>query len=474
MLGTRTLLGLAIDELGVMVAEIGGRAGRPHVRRVGHWAFPVPFDAGQAQELGQQFKQYLRANHFSPKQAIVGIPTKWIVAREIVAPPANAEALAGMLAIQAERAFSLNASELIFDYCGQPSASESRKVMLLAARRQMVGRIKEMMTAAGLHVQGMTVSALAFDKMRAKDDMQSGFGLYARPTYCEFWSQSAGRPGAMKHIPLVSTNGTPEDRVQRLSATLKKLMLLVPQQNQSLPYQVTLYDTCRPSAGMVDQLNARLAPQIAVRDGGIELTRAGLEAPAGMEGGESMAAAAVALTGTGPARPQVDFLNPRIGRKETSSHKRLVSWGAFAAVVALVIVGAVMADWHRTRSDIADYTQQLEEMGGDLETARAVVDRMAYARSWTNQTPEFLECMRQLTLTFPESPSVWATSLGVNESGEGVLVGRAVDDASIIDVQDRIKQNGAFTDVQMIHIRDVGRNSTEKGFEIKFRFQGAR
>ena len=41
-------------------------------------------------------------------------------------------------------------------------------------------------------------------------------------------------------------------------------------------------------------------------------------------------------------------------------------------------------------------------------------------------------------------------------------------------VQDKIKQNEAFTDVQMIHIRDVGRNSTEKEFAVKFKFQGVR
>ena len=267
MLGIRTLLGLAVDEVGVMVAEIGGRAGRLQVRRVGHWAFPTPFEAGQVQELGRQLKQFLHANHFSSKHAIVGIPTKWIVAREIVAPPASTEALAGLLAIQAERAFSLNASELVFDYCGQPSPSESRKVMLLAARRQVVDQIQEMATSAGLQVKSVTVSALAFDTTPTQTEVQPGFGLYARPTYCEFWSQSGGRPGSIRHVPMLSTNGTPDDRVGRLVAMIQRLMLLVPHQNQSLPYHVTIYDTCQGSEGLIERLNERLAPQITVRDG---------------------------------------------------------------------------------------------------------------------------------------------------------------------------------------------------------------
>lgn len=470
MLGTRTLLGLAIDELGVMVAEVAGRTGRPDIRRVGHWVFPTPFEASEAQELGQQFKQYLRANHFSARHAIVGIPTKWIVAREITAPPANAEALSGMLAIQAERAFSLNASELIFDYCGQASASESRKVMLLAARRQMIDGIKEMMAVAGLQIQGITVSALAFEQIGTERSPGRGFGLYARPTYCEFWSQSNGRPEAIKHVPMPGVNGTLNDRAHHLTAAIQRLMVLEPQQGQA-SHHVTVYDASEAPEGLIDRLNERLAPQITVRDGATTLRWAGRDRA---EGGEAIAAAAVAMTGAGMAKPQVDFLNPRIGRRQASSHKRLVGWGAFAAAVILVLVGAVVFDWQRTGADIAVYRQQLDDMSGELEAARAIVDRMAYARSWISQSPEFLECLRQLTVAFPESPTVWATSLALNENDEGTLVGRAVNDQSVIEVQDRIKQNEAFADVQMIHIRDVGRNSSEKEFAMKFTFQGVR
>ena len=474
MLGTRTVLGLAIDEFGIIVAEVGARVGRSEVRRVGHWDFEETLNTDNAQELGRKFKQFLRDNHFTAKRAIIGIPTKWMVAKEIVAPPAGADALTGLLAIQAERAFSLNASELIFDYCGTPSTSEHSKIMLLAARRQMVDQIKDLVATAGLQVQAVTVSALAFDRTRSATDAHRRYGLYARPSYCEFWSQSGDRPETIRHIPMTGVNGTPDDRTQQLTAALQRLMLLLPQQNQSPPYRVTLYDACNLPDGTIDQLNEQLAPQISVADGATEVLAAGLGSVDSPERNQSMAAAAVAMTGVGTRKPAVDFLNPRIGRKEAAPHKRLVGWGAVAAVVALAIAGVVLADWQGTRSDIATYTEQLEMMSEDIVAARAVVDRMAYARSWTSQKPVFLECLRQLTLAFPEAPTIWATSLALTENAEGSLVGRAGEDESVIEVQDKIKQNEAFTDVQMIHIRDVGRNSTEKEFAVKFKFQGAR
>lgn len=474
MLGTRTVLGLAVDEFGVMVAEVAVRTGRPEVRRVGQWAFTDTLDTDNTQELGRQLKQFLHAGHFSAKHAIVGIPAKWIVAKEIVAPPASGDALAGVLSIQAERAFSLNASELVFDYCGRTSASQSSKIMLLAARRQIIDQVREMVTSAGLRVQAVTVSALAFGQAASQADAGQRYGLYAHPHYCEFWSQAAGRPGTIQHVPLLGTNGTADERAQRLTATIQRLVLLLPQQSQSGPYDVTFYDACSTSEGVVERLNEQLAPQISIRDGRAEMMAAGLGSADGIDQTQSMAAAAVAMAGVGTARPSVDFVNPRIGRREVSSRKRAVGWAAFAAAVCVLLVGALLADWQGTRSDIVTYTEQLETMSDDIEAARAIVDRMAYARSWTSQKPEFLECLRQLTLAFPEAPTVWTTSLALTENGEGSLVGRAVDETSIIEVQDRIKQNGMFSDVQIIHIRDVGRTSNEEEFAVKFKFQGAR
>ena len=184
MFGTRTILGLAIDEFGIAVAEVHIRPGRPEVQRVGQWSFEEKLNSDNAKALGQKLRQFLRTNHFSSKQAIIGIPTKWVVAKEIVAPPASPDALAGMLNIQAERAFSLNASELIFDYCGRTSVSEQSEVLLLAARREIVDQTKELMVAAGLEVRSMTVSALAFGKTLSKAGPEHQYGLYTRPTYC--------------------------------------------------------------------------------------------------------------------------------------------------------------------------------------------------------------------------------------------------------------------------------------------------
>ncbi len=469
MLGTRTILGLAVDEFGVVVAEVGVRSGRPVVRRVGQCVFEEKLGANNGRALGQTLRQFLRTNHFSHKNAVVGIPTKWVVAKEITAPPAGADAMAGMLSIQAERTFSLNAGELIFDYCGRTSGSQSSKVMLLAARRQMIDQIKELTAAAGLHVQSVTVSALAFGKVSSSDATKQRYGVYTRPAYCEFWSQLDGTPRSIKHVAMPSANGTPGDHTQRLTSAIQQMMMVSSQQDQTPPYEMTVYDGSSLADGIIDRLNEQLGPQVTVTDGNAALTSIGLLSPDRDEQSPAIAAAAVAVAAD---KPYVDFLNPRIGRKKASPRKRMVTWAVIAGVVLVGAVGAVVADWQGKRSDIALYNEKLKVITDDVSVARELKDRLSYAKSWTSQDPRFLECLRQLTLAFPESPRVWATSLALSETAEGSLIGRAVDEQSFYEVLNNIKGNAAFSNVMMMYLRDAGGNSREKAFAVTFKFQG--
>ncbi len=474
MLGTRTILGLAIDECGAVVAEVGARSGRPEVRRVGQCVFEEKLGPGNGRTLGHTLRQFLRANHFSLKNAAVGIPTKWVVAREVTSPPAGADAVAGLLAIQAERTFSLNAGELIFDYCGRPSTSQSSKVMLLAARRQMIEQIKELTAAAGLRVQSVTVSALALGSVPSSNAREQRYGIYTRPTYCEFWSHADGAPRSIKHVAMPATNGEPGDQAKRLISSLEQLILVSGSQDQTGPHEVILYDDAPLSDGVVDQLRTQIGPRVTVTDGNTVLASSGLlnGDRAGPSGG--IAAVAVAVAAAGPQKPAVDFLNPRIGRKKTSPHKRVATWAFLAGVVLLGAAAVVVANWHGKRTDITFFGEQLELIADDVAVARDLRDRLSYAGSWTSRDPRFLECILQLTLAFPESPRVWATSLALSETSEGSLIGRATDEQSFYEVLNNIKQNAAFSDVMMMYLRDAGGSAQEKTFAVTFKFQGVK
>ncbi len=468
--GRRTILGLAIDELGVLATELEIRAGRPQVRRVGEFLWAQEFRPENVRALGERFHQFLRDRHFSSRQAVVGLASKWALAKEITVPPASADALAGLLSIQAERAFSLNAEEMVFDYCGRAGASDKSQVLLVAARRQFVEQIREFLRTAGLQARSITVSALALGAASSELGQEHGCGLYMRPTYCEFWNQWNGRPQSIQYVPLASKEGTSDDYAPVLVAAIRRLILLSSRHDSSGPCPLTTYDACGFPEEVVGSLQERLAPAIAVVPG---VTRLPAPPDRPLEA-RSVAATAVALSAVPPGGPGVDFLNPKIGVRKVSHRQRVVVWAAILGVAFPVALGALVADWRRDTLDVAAYTQQLEQMSDDITAAREIVDRVSYASSWTSRQPQFLECLRALTEAFPQEPRIWATSLALNENGRGALVGKTDREDSFYGVLDKIRQDKAFSDVKMVHIRDAGRDSQEKEFAVNFQFQRAK
>jgi hypothetical protein len=468
MLGTRTILGLAIDEFGIVAAEVTSRAGRPEIRHVGQLTFDEKLSSENVNSRAGQLKTFLRTNHFTSRHVVIGIPLKWVVARELTAPAAGAEAVAGMLGIQAERAFSLNSNDLIFDYYGSTSASESSRVMLLAARKQMVEEIKAMAVSAGLHPEAVTVSALAFGG--PSDASRQQYGLYARPTYCEFWSQSNGRLQAIRHVPIASTNGSGPDPTDLLTAAIQKQVMLTPQQDATPPYEVTLYDASGLSAGVITRLDKQLRPQITLSDG-----RTGLLAGAAGHGepAESIAATAIALAAVRAAGLEIDFLNPRIGVKKVDHRKKALTWIAGGVGAFILVVGLIGLDWQLKKHDIASYKAELEELKPQIESAKQLVDRVAYAKPWLSQEPRFLGRLKELTVMFPQRPnSAWVGNLTITEQGGGSILGKASDEATALAVIRQIREDTKFfTDVQRNYIR-LSKEGAE--FSIIFKFAGGK
>jgi hypothetical protein len=474
MMDSRHILGLAIDDRGAVATELHVHSGRAEIWAAGELIWKQELTADNAAELGDQLRRFLRDKGFSSRRVIVGLAAKWVLAREIDVPPADPEALAGLLGIQAERAFAINAGELIFDYCGRTSATEKRRVLLFAAPRDVVERIRALTEAAGLRLESLTVSALACGKALSGAGPACRYGLYARPTYCEFWDQSDDGPRFVRHVPLVK-DGTPADYTASLTSTIQRLILLSSGQGQSPPHRIAAYNACGLSHETVRQVNELLGPQIAVHDACAGLLSKGVRLSDRPEAMHSIAAAAVAMTVMGTDKPPVDFLNPRIGEHRASGRKRIIAWAGGVAAVCFLSLGITAGIWRSNMRAVAAYRAELEGLSGDVAAAREMVDRVAYARSWTSRQPHFLDYLRELTQAFPDEGSVWVTSLALNPDDTGSVVGKTRNEASFYAVLDKIRENKtAFSDVTMTHIRNAGRDSQEKEFQITLVFRGAK
>jgi hypothetical protein len=477
MVGTRHILGLAIDDAGVVATELRIQAGRPEIRRTGEFLWEQELTAENAKSLGQRLHHFLREQGFSAKRAVVGLAAKWVLTKEVEAPPANPEVLAGMLSIQAERAFSLDADELIFDYCGKTSMSEKSQILLLAVRRQMVSQIKEMAQAAGLHVQAITLSSLACSKALAEGGSASWYGLYARPNYCEFWAQQDGSPRFIKHVP-IARNGTPGGYAELVSAAVNRLVLLSPLSGRTPPYPITTYDASGSSDELVQGLGRRLGPQIAVSDGQAALRTKGLSLPGHPSETRAVAAAAVALIAMGPERPPVDFLDPRVGahKKQAINRRRVLAWGGGIAAACVLGVAILLILWRTYAGDVAANQAWLKAHDAEIKAAQEFVDRAKYAASWDSQDPRFLGWLKELTQAFPQEPSVWAKTLILSEEGKDSISGWTTNQASLNEVVEKMQKNPVFVDPRMMHTRAGGNKDARDvdEFIISFTFRGTK
>jgi hypothetical protein len=172
------------------------------------------------------------------------------------------------------------------------------------------------------------------------------------------------------------------------------LVLLSPAPGPLSPHPTATYDACGLSDEVIDGLGKRLGSQIRVSNGRAGLLSKGLGLQDHPDEARAIAAAAVAMTGVGPQRPQVDFLHPRVGGKKVVSHKRMIVWGAGVAAACVLGLLVLLAIWYAYRSDIIASNTWLKENEAQIAAAQELVDRYRYAGSWVSREPQFLACLK--------------------------------------------------------------------------------
>lgn len=459
----RNTLGLALEDHNVLTAEVQVRGDQPAIHMTAEFALSGPLSV----EQGQEFRQFLEENGFTAKGVIVGLPAKWLVAKELSIPPANAAALSGILNIQAERAFSLDPKELVFDYYSTDGVGKGGKMLLMAMQRNRLAQIQSFVKAAGLSLLAVTPTSHA---LRSIVDSKSDMSIYIRNGYIESWSCKTDLP-LIRHGSRLSEHRG--DKANALMEQIGRLLSLTPGDGHNTDSShVTLFAGSAKDNATVKKVVGSSSDGVEIDDGDARLLSVGFGAQSRSKIGESCAAAALALAASRDDGLFVDFLHSRMVPGRRMPKTRTLVWAAIASCVVVLALVSVIWGWRRDVNDIATFTEQLAVMSDDIEAAREVVDRMSYASAWTSQRPEFLECLSQLTEAFPEEGTIWATNLALHENRKGLVTGKALREESVLLVLDAIKLNSLFRDVQMVYMRDAGRGTDEVSFAIQFNFSG--
>lgn len=446
----RKCLGLAFSNRAIHVAEVQSSAEAFSLLRT----LELPLAENELQKdaagVGKKLGQALKDKQFTAREAAAGIPAQWLMVKEKNLPPAAPDVLAGMLRIQAERDFSFDPEALAIDYVSGTAGEQGQAVVLAATLRERVNAIAGIAVAAGLKLQTITPTAMALSTVSGAKS-----GLYFGANGVELVTDSNG-----VRVPRhVATPACWEDTAA-LPGELRRLAVFQPALFTASEW--TVWDDCGLDGARVQQIG---------KDAGLALrpTRSlkGVTVPAASAG-----AAALALARLGAGALPLDFLHSRLQVKPPSKLTRRNTWGLIAASIFVLVGGYLVYDWRSLASDVGELRDTRDSMKESVAASKSFIDRVSFTKTWYERRPNYLECMRTITLCFPEEGKVWTSNLTMREDMKGILTGRAVDEKSVLDVLDKMKASKTLADVKMLQMRSSGTKNNEITFSISFAYQG--
>lgn len=459
------ILGLAVTEQGIAVAEISASNGQQGALRWASLAFSPEVDLNHPEQLGRELKQLLRQQGFSAGRCAIGLAASWTVAKERIVPPADGEALRGVLSIAAEREFASGAGDLAFDFITCPSP-KGLSALLAAVPQRIVDQLAVMAKTAGLTVASVTSSMAALAMATGGTVDPSGrLVLCLLPRGVELAFQTPTGLRTIRHLPI--SLGESVAQCDALASELRRVIALAPTEALGRPLrEVLVWDSIGLGTSAARAIGDKLGLSVRLCALGSDMNVTAQ--------GESAGASQAAALAVGSGDSQVlDFVHSRLAPARQSRMGRKTFWIAAAGVLVVALGVWAVLEWQMGEAEVADLLRQREALSGSVKEAKALADKTKFAGAWYDHRPRFLDCLREVTMAFPEDGRIWASNLTIREDMQAQLTGKSVSEEAALDVLDHLKANRRLSNVKPLYIRQVGGSSKEVSFAIGMSLTGA-
>lgn len=412
------VLGLAVTERSILVAEVntagGDAAARPDARRLAEFPFPAGVSVNDPAVLGAALGGFLKEHKFGAKNAVVGLPAKWLLVKSKEVPPADDATIADMLRLQAEGEFSSELKDLTYDYTGKPTKTNNgtQCVLLVATPRKYVEMAEQLCEAAKLNPIAITSSAAALGAVTGRTVAKNAVVLTLANGGAELTAQSGETPNTLRHL----RSPTPE---ALFLSDLRRAVSTIPPNGSAR--ELIVWD-----GGIGDGGNAtahRLGDSLGMRVRAGDLPSLGVSTTeAASNGGGRIYAPAVALALSALApqqAPVVDFLHSRLA---PPVQKRVAPWMIWTAVGVLVAV--LLGVWGYVKLQGAEAELEQKKTENKLaqpkaETARKFVETVGFAEKWHgSENPRYIACLSDITVLVPNDYATYSTSMTIREKDD--------------------------------------------------------
>ncbi len=486
-------LGVAIGEQGILVAEVANAGGRREVRRYAEFPFTEGLSAAQLAAAGKAFGAFLKHQGFHAREAIIGLPARWVVIKAKDLPPADPETAATLLRVQAEGEFSADLKEMVYDYAGESHPKQPRQVLLMAVPKERLDQIHQFAEAARITVAGVTPSVAALGAASKALAAPEGIVVYLGGKSAELAVQTGHGLQRIRHFatagavaPAIGTSaggtavaiGPGGSGAPELVAELRRTFAGLPQ-NGTPPAdrKLILWD----GTGLDEAQRAAIGSRLGMPVNAQNLTAMGV-------GGQQLTAEAsrfapaVALA-TALYLPEglpVNFDDSRLRPPVESTTRQKVTWGLAVVAVLGLAIGALAYTTQAEAAKNDDVRAKIKKLDPDLQVANTLLNNELTAKRWYGGQTPYLNCFVAVSNAFPQSNNCYATALDLQpltsplkaertvagaapttrSSGvlKGSLTGKANDQDLPKSIASNLFKSGKFTDVKINNIVAVNGN----------------
>ncbi|HVS72936.1 MAG TPA: hypothetical protein VHQ47_16900 [Phycisphaerae bacterium] len=424
-------LGIALGDQSILVAEVANAGGRREVRQYAEFAYPEGTSAAQLAGAGKAFGAFLKQHGFHTREAVFGLPARWVVIKPKEIPPADPETAATLLRVQAEGEFSADLKEMVYDYAGESHPKQPRQVLLMGVPKERVDQIHAFAEAARVGVEGITSSVAALAEASKSLAAPEGIVVYLGGKAAELAVQTGHGLQRIRHFSTTSAavgagastvphggsaSGTASGAggsygTSELVAELRRTFAGLPQNGTpAADRKLVLWDGTGLDEAAQTAIGTRLGMPVAAQN----LTAMGV-------GGQQLTAEAsrfapaVALA-TIPYLPEglpVNFDDSRLKPPVESSTRQKVTWAIAIAAVVAIGIGWLVWDSNQQQARIDSIHADIAKMKPAYNEATVLLKNESDARSWYGGQTPYMDCFVAVSNAILQVPNAFATNLNV-------------------------------------------------------------
>jgi hypothetical protein len=485
MLSHHRNIGLAVSPQGITAVEIEQASTARTISHVANLAFTADADLEHPEALGRSLKSALRAGEINSSRCVIGLSSAWLATREKSSPATDAQSIRGIASIAVERDFASGSQELMFDYstaCGEKCIT----MLLAAVPRKIVDQLLIVAKSAGLDVSAITASIASLAMADGVAIPPSGrLVICLGPDGAEIILQN---PQGLRLLRHIKTSLGADGQLAGLASDCRRILAMASSDcPDGTGRGILIWNTIGIAQGQLETFADQLGCGLQIGKFPADLGIADVGGQAKIPASFAPAAALACRDADGLS---LDFLHSKLAAPKKSLLSRRLMW---IAAIAAGIVGLVVylaLDVSANQKAVAELQSQLATLQEPLHQAKDVVEKTSFAGSWYDGRPPLLDCMLEVAKAFPDDPSIWATSLTIEEEAKTGLApangtsvaaapmltitlhGKASNDNAALGVLDRLKSNPRIIILKPLSRNQAGGNTKEVSFNITLGLRG--